>query len=192
VFGLDRTKPRVVSALPASIGLGSSVAAAYSCVDDQGTETSGIHSCVGSVDVGGSLDSSTVGTKTLTVTAEDGAGNVQTTTLTYEVIWDKYAGFFRPVTDWSTPQAGLTVPVKFSLGGDYGLDVMADGYPMSKVCGTADSTAVSTVAAEAFSYADGQYSYAWKTDKAWKGTCRELIVKLDDNTVHRQVFRFKR
>ena len=24
------------------------------------------------------------------------------------------------------------------------------------------------------------YHYVWKTDKAWKGTCRKLIVGLDD------------
>ena len=191
VFGLDRTKPRVVSGLPTAIGIGSTVAAAYTCVDDQGAETSGIHSCTGSIAVGAPLDSSTAGTKTLTVTAEDGAGNVQTATLTYEVVWDKYAGFFKPVDDWNTPTAGNAVPVKFSLGGDYGLNVIAAEFPKSKLCGTADSTAVSTAAAEPFSFALGQYSYVWKTDKAWKGQCRELLVKLADNTVKRATFNFK-
>ena len=191
-FGLDRTKPRVTSTMPASIGLGASVPAAFTCVDDQGPETSGIHSCVGSTKAGDLLDSSTVGTKTVAVTAEDGAGNVETTTFSYEVVYDKYAGFFRPVTDWSTPQAGLTVPVKFSLGADYGLGVIATGFPASKACGAADTTAISTAAAAPFAFANGQYTYEWKTDKAWKGQCREFLVKLTDNTVKRQVFNFKR
>lgn len=192
VFGLDRAEPRVVSNLPASIGIGSSVPAAYSCVDDQGGETSGVHSCIGSIAVGDDLDSSTVGTKTLTVRAEDGAGNVETATLTYEVIWDQYQGFFRPVADWSTPTAGNTVPVKFSLGGDYGLDVIAGDYPQSKLCDTADPTAIATTAAQPLVYENGQYTYSWKTEKSWKGQCRELIVKLADNTVKRQTFRFRK
>ena len=57
--------------------------------------------------------------------------------------------------------------------------------------GADDSTAVSPKEAEPFSFADGQYSYVWKTEKAWKGQCRELIVKLADNTVKRATFNFK-
>jgi hypothetical protein len=40
-------------------------------------------------------------------------------------------------------------------------------------------------------FANGQYTYAWKTDTTWKGTCRQLVVTLKDNTVHTAVFRFK-
>ena len=191
VFGLDRTKPRVVAHHPASIGVGRSVPASYTCVDDQGNETSGIHSCTGSIADGDPLDSSTVGTKTLTVTAEDGAGNVETATLTYEVIWDQYAGFFRPYSDGGTSTAGNVIPIKFSLGGDYGLDVIASGHPRSKACGDPDSSSVPTTAAEPLAYEAGQYTYAWKTEKAWKGQCRELLVKLADNTIKRGTFRFK-
>jgi hypothetical protein len=192
VFDLDRTKPRVVSGLPASIGLGKSVAAAYTCVDDQGPETSGIFSCTGSIAVGGNLDSSSVGTKTLTVTAEDGAGNVTTATFTYEVIWDRFSGFLRPIGESeNSGSAGQAVPVKFTLGADYGLNVIAEGYPRTKACGAADDTAVAAVAVETLGYFDGQYKWTWKTDKAWSGTCRELIVKLADNTIHRATYRFK-
>ena len=37
----------------------------------------------------------------------------------------------------------------------------------------------------------GQYSYIWKTNKAWAGTCRQLLVTLDDGTVHKAYFKFK-
>jgi hypothetical protein len=30
----------------------------------------------------------------------------------------------------------------------------------------------------------GQYVYAWKTEKAWAGTCRQLQVLLADGTSH--------
>jgi hypothetical protein len=35
-----------------------------------------------------------------------------------------------------------------------------------------------------------QYSYVWKTDKAWGGTCRQLIVLLADGTDHVANFTF--
>ena len=36
-----------------------------------------------------------------------------------------------------------------------------------------------------------QYKYVWKTDKAWKGSCRQLVVKLADGTTHVAGFQFK-
>jgi len=29
-----------------------------------------------------------------------------------------------------------------------------------------------------------QYTYVWKTDETWAGTCRALVVKLADGTAH--------
>jgi extracellular elastinolytic metalloproteinase len=31
----------------------------------------------------------------------------------------------------------------------------------------------------------------WKTQKAWAGTCRQLIIRLDDGTDHIANFKFK-
>ena len=36
-----------------------------------------------------------------------------------------------------------------------------------------------------------QYVYVWKTDKAWAGTCRQLVVQLKDGTARRANFKFK-
>ena len=36
-----------------------------------------------------------------------------------------------------------------------------------------------------------QYVYVWKTDKRWAGNCRELVLKLVDDTEHRAYFKFK-
>jgi hypothetical protein len=36
------------------------------------------------------------------------------------------------------------------------------------------------------------YVYLWKTDRAWANTCRQLIVKLTDGSVHRANFQFTR
>ena len=35
------------------------------------------------------------------------------------------------------------------------------------------------------------YSYNWKADKAWVGTCRQLIIKLNDGTEHKANFKLK-
>ena len=48
-----------------------------------------------------------------------------------------------------------------------------------------------TAGGSSLQFGDGQYVYVWKTDKAWSGTCRQLVVKLSDNTEHRANFRFK-
>jgi hypothetical protein len=35
-----------------------------------------------------------------------------------------------------------------------------------------------------------QYTYVWKTDRAWANTCRQLMLKLSDGSVHTANFRF--
>ena len=37
----------------------------------------------------------------------------------------------------------------------------------------------------------GQYTYTWKTDASWAGTCRTLTVKLADGSSHVAEFKFK-
>jgi hypothetical protein len=39
---------------------------------------------------------------------------------------------------------------------------------------------------------NGQYTYSWKTEKVWKGTCRELNLRLKDGTDHKALFQFTR
>ncbi len=36
-----------------------------------------------------------------------------------------------------------------------------------------------------------RYTYVWKTNKAWNGTCRQLVLKLDDGSIHRAKFKFR-
>jgi len=42
------------------------------------------------------------------------------------------------------------------------------------------------------SYKDerGRYEYAWKSDPAWRGTCRQLVLRLNDGSVHLANFFF--
>jgi hypothetical protein len=197
-FKIDATQPTISLARPAEDGsyaLGSAVTAAYTC----GDALSGVESCVGTVPAGGPLDTATVGTKSFTVTAVDVAGNRRTLTRTYEVVWAGYRGFFQPVDNGTlnVAQAGSAIPVKFTLGGDFGLSIMAAGYPQSVALACPASAPTDAIeetmsaGGSSLQFGDGQYVYVWKTQAAWAGTCRQLVVKLRDNTEHRASFRFK-
>jgi hypothetical protein len=114
-----------------------------------------------------------------------------------------FAGFFRPVDNLpvlNSVKAGQAVPVKFSLGGNRGLAIFATGYPASAqiACdSTAPADAVEetvTAGGSSLSYdpTTDQYTYVWKTAKAWANTCRQFILKLTDGTFHRANFVFKK
>ena len=43
----------------------------------------------------------------------------------------------------------------------------------------------------AYDAASETYSYVWKTDKAWKGSCRQLVLGFADGSFQRANFMFK-
>ena len=113
-----------------------------------------------------------------------------------------FNGFLQPVDNLPTlnvVNAGKAIPVKFSLSGNKGLNIFAAGYPVSGQVACADNEPSSdieeTVSAggSSLSYnaSADQYTYIWKTDKVWKGTCRIIAVRLNDGSDHFAKFRFK-
>lgn len=113
-----------------------------------------------------------------------------------------FTGFFPPVDNppvLNSVKAGSAVPVKFSLGSDQGLNILATGYPKSVriVCesGALSDDIEETVTAGSSSLQydplTGQYTYVWKTDKAWANTCRQFQLQLVDGTIHTANFKFK-
>jgi len=129
-----RLTNNLVSAKPAdgaTYTLGQLVNAEYSCHDEAGG--SELVSCVGPVRNGDPIDTATVGPRTFTVEAADDTGNTASWSHVYSVLYD-FDGFFSPVDDpptFNRIKAGRAIPVKFSLGGDQGLDIFAEGYPRS-------------------------------------------------------------
>uniref|UniRef100_A0AAU1HMP6 receptor protein-tyrosine kinase n=1 Tax=Streptomyces sp. NBC_00180 TaxID=2903632 RepID=A0AAU1HMP6_9ACTN len=127
------------------------------------------------------------------------AGNGQVT-VTYTIPYD-FTGFYAPVDAapaLNQMNAGRTVPVKFSLDGDKGLDILAAGSPTSRQieCATnapVDMVETTTTSNSGLTYdsASQQYQYNWKTEKAWSGTCREFTLTLDDGISHTANFQFK-
>lgn len=113
-----------------------------------------------------------------------------------------FSGFFKPLANPPTlnqANAGSLIPVKFSLGGNKGLGILDAGYPKSQLidCGSLSPLGnllkAATAGSSGLSYdaSTKQYTYGWKTDKAWAATCRQLIVKLNDGTIHLANFSFK-
>jgi hypothetical protein len=111
-----------------------------------------------------------------------------------------FTGFFQPVDNSpavNKAKAGSAIPVKFSLGGDQGLDIFPTGYPLTKAgaCDLTGSDVIEqtvTAGGSSLHYdpATDQYTYVWKTDRAWAGTCRQLVVGLNDGTTHTAWFNF--
>jgi uncharacterized repeat protein (TIGR03803 family) len=113
-----------------------------------------------------------------------------------------FSGFFQPVDNLPTlneVSAGRGVPVKFSLGSNQGLNILAAGSPASVGIGCSTSMLIAvveetvTVGSSTLTYdaITNQYTYVWKTDSGWRGTCRQLIIRLTDGTDHRANFKFK-
>ena len=113
-----------------------------------------------------------------------------------------FTGFASPVDNApivNSMKAGAAVPVKFSLGGDQGLDILAAGSPSSQriACtGGAPTDAIEeTVTASnsglQYDPITDLYTYVWKTNKSWAGTCHQLTVKLSDGTSHVAHFQFR-
>lgn len=115
-----------------------------------------------------------------------------------------FTGFFSPVNNPTDPEpvngvkAGASVPVKFSLSGNQGLNVLAADYPKLEfyACNPGDdvdpveetSTANNGLTYDALT---DTYTYVWKTAKGWKGKCGTFTLKLDEGSEHTADFQFK-
>jgi hypothetical protein len=156
------------------------------------------------------LSGGPVGAVTATCSgALDKAGNPGSASVTYNVNFN-WTGFFSPVdngTTYNTVKAGSSIPVKFNLGGNQGLnifyvakpsDTYQGSYPLSaKVPCNASSpqdlieeTVTAGQSSLTYDTSANQYVYVWKTDKSYAGTCRQLQVKLADGTMHTALFNF--
>ncbi|MDQ3678473.1 MAG: PxKF domain-containing protein [Actinomycetota bacterium] len=146
------------------------------------------------------LDTATVGAKTKTITIEDKVGHTSQAVCAYSVVYN-WSGFFQPIDNsgvYNQVNAGRTIPAKFSLGGDQGLNIMAAGSPSSvqvacPASATVDAveeTSTATVSGLKYDPVADQYIYNWKTLTSYAGTCRRLTVKLADETTHTALFKF--
>jgi hypothetical protein len=113
-----------------------------------------------------------------------------------------FTGFFRPVENLPSVnmvKAGQAVPISFTLGGNRGLAIFDAGYPASAAMGCASGSPVAEIVGAvtaggsslAYDATTGSYTYVWKTDKSWAGTCRQFVIQLIDGTIHTANFQFR-
>jgi hypothetical protein len=111
-----------------------------------------------------------------------------------------FSGFFPPVDNPPTVNvmpAGRAVQVIFSLHGNQGLDIFAPGSPIvtTVACPAGadkDKVEATTNANSSHLAYNAQlnlYVYTWATSPSWRGSCRELNLKLSDGSNHRALFR---
>ena len=157
---------------------------------------SGVQSC--SVSVTGGLANG-VGTFNYVATAKDNAGNVQTATGTYKVVYRSFEGFLQPINDTahqvgqdvSVFKAGSTIPAKFQLKKADGTVVQAGSAPLWL---TPAKGSLTTAAIDESLYGDAattgnsyrwdataqQYIYNWSTKGQASSYFYRIGVKLDD------------
>lgn len=132
------------------------------------------------------------------------AGKTAQATLTATTVTGgfSFTGVFAPVDNLpveNVMKAGAAVPVKFSLGGNAGLAIFNGGSPVSRAvaCSTGtpqdavDQTSSAGASGLTYDAITDRYTWVWKTEKSWAGSCRLFEFTLTDGTTHSARFRFR-
>jgi hypothetical protein len=181
---VDRTPPQIAITSPANgtvYQVGEPITPAYSCHDD--VDGSRVTCKATPVD-------SSPGTHVFRVDSVDSAGNTASASTSYSVRY-AFDGFYSPLLAepaTASARAGETVPVKFSLAGDRGLDVVAR--IAWRPCSSTSGDSSTAFGALSYSTGPGRYMFMWQSDKSWAGSCKELLLSLRDGTVHAALVSF--
>lgn len=105
-----------------------------------------------------------------------------------------FDGFYQPVDNnaMNVAKAGSAIPVKFSLGGNEGLDIFRDSFPkVAEIgCSTGEPNDVVETTVDAaksvlkYDAASGQYVYVWKSTKNMADGCYRFKLGLKDLSGH--------
>jgi len=169
--------------------LNESVIADYSCSDDHT-----VASCIGTVADGAATDTSTVGTHSFTVDAMDNIGLTSSNTVHYNVVYDfSWLAGLLSSPNRNQLVAGAKTRVRFNLDGPHGLDA-SKGVPRQHRidCFSGESLGrPSTNQLSKVGYRGDldSYYFVYQTRAAWAGTCREVVLTLNDGTQHTIWFR---
>jgi hypothetical protein len=135
------------------------------------------------------------------VTAPTGLTDRDEATVNVAAIDDDFAfdGFrgLKNLPDVNEANLG-TQFIRFSLGGNRGLDIFKNDHPMSASypCGSTPPSVGNEPTrfqgASGFRYdpATDEYTFKWNVDKSWKNTCRVFVLGLNDGSTHNVAFRF--
>lgn len=182
---VDRTPPEITIVAPVDGALyhvGDQITPSFSCHDD--VDGSRVTCKATPVDT-------TPGTHTFRVDSVDSSGNASSASATYSVRYD-FDGFYSPLVPEPasvTLKAGDVVPAKFSLHGDQGLDVFARA--AWRPCSVPTNDWSRATGSLTYNPGPDRYTFAWATDKAWAGSCRELLLTFRDGTTHSAYVSFR-
>jgi hypothetical protein len=112
----------------------------------------------------------------------------------------QFGGFEAPINAppaLNSARAGSTVPTKFTLSEQGGAPDVAAVFSSQQVdCDTRLAVAGApfvpalTPGSRVLESSGNQFSFNWKTDRVWAGTCRQLIIRLQDVADPVAFFRF--
>jgi alpha-tubulin suppressor-like RCC1 family protein len=165
----------------------------------------------------GMLNTSSVGAKVVTCNATDNAGNSSSVNAGYQVVYS-FRGFLNPASPPSQNvfKAGSAIKLKFALGasaapvalsastglaassvstvskssGNFGRNIISSLKSVQIDCSSLNLIGSPLPAQSELEFDDGQYKLEWTTQKAWKGSCRQLLMTLNDGTTHPANFQF--
>ena len=182
---VDRTPPQITILSPADgavYRVGDTITPSYFCHDD--TDGSRVSCAATPFDT-------TPGTHTFRVDSVDSSGNAASASATYSFQYE-FGGFYAPLLAEPasvTVRAGDTVPVKFSLHGDQGLDVLKR--VAWRPCGAVTNDSSTAFGSLIYNAGPDRYTFMWTTERSWAGSCKELLVTLRDDTTHRAYVVFR-
>ena len=150
----------------------------------------------------GTVDTGSVGAKTVACTATDNAGNSASVEAAYSVSYN-FTGFLSPVDNLpaiNAANAGQAIPLKWRL-------TDANNAPVANLASVTVTVAalacpVGTTPDQIEEYAagvsglqnlgDGYYQFNWKTPKAYARSCKTLWLDLGEASPRSAIFEFKR
>jgi YVTN family beta-propeller protein len=146
---------------------------------------------------------SVINTTSNVVTPTIGVGDSPSAVAIATIAPFNFRGFISPIGNppvLNAFSAGATIAAKFSLGGVLRLSIFAAGYPKSQQIACDTLLPIGAIEGPTnpgpndltYDALLDLYSYAWKTDKAWTDTCRQLIVRLSDLTDHTAYFKLSK
>jgi hypothetical protein len=102
-----------------------------------------------------------------------------------------FGGFLAPVADGepNLAKAGQAIPVRFSLSGDRGLEVLVsarfrDEGTVQNPTGEWVDAATAGNSGLSYDAPSDTYTYVWKTSKAWANHTGEFVMELSDGSTH--------
>jgi hypothetical protein len=139
------------------------------------------------------LDTASVGTKAVTFTAKDLAGNSVSKTCSYSVTY-KFEGFFSPIDNppvVNLAKAGQGLAIKYRLTDANGVGISDPAHFLRVVAENAPTACTgSTDAIETYEGSSGlqylgggNWQFNWRTPKKYAGTCKTMLLHLNDGVV---------